>query len=131
MKKNIGFSLLEIMIALSIIGIIAALTLTNLRPYFITIHRQTAAQTLSKLAVAMEEYQLTHGSYLGATLDGLAVSEVKTDAHYEYSLSVDNSFYTLRADPISTQQSDTCGSLILNAVGEKTVSGTSAAARCW
>jgi len=70
MQKNLnGFSLLELMITLTIIGILTAFCLPVYSQHIIEARRLEAKIALEKLAATLENYFIAHNSYQGATLE--------------------------------------------------------------
>lgn len=65
-RRNNGFTLIELMIVVAIIGIIAAIAYPNYTQYVERARRSDAQGALMGLAAAMERHRTTNGSYLGA-----------------------------------------------------------------
>jgi type IV pilus assembly protein PilE len=127
-----GFHLIEILITLSIIGILSMIALPIYSQYFTKLKRLDAIQILTKLSMNLEEYYLRHHTYENANLDILHIPEWIDN----YQLIIANTTlddYEIMAKP-SIQQAEkdaVCGTLILSATGEKSVSGTGKVEDCW
>ncbi len=125
-----GFSLLELLITIVIIGILTAISLPLYSSYVTNERRAEAKTTLMQLAASLEEYDTIHHTYQGASLQTLNYPELI--AHNSYQLAIidiSDSAFTIAAKPFS--DTDACGTLTLNALGEKDISGKSTITDCW
>ena len=134
-----GFTLIEMMIVVAIIGILASIALPNYTKYVLQSRRTIAINAILDLAGKQARYYTIGNTYTGSLLtlgyanDPMLVSDT---ANPFYSLSVvpgstANSF-TLQAVPQNAQVNDTeCGTFKITQLGQKTVTGTSSAASCW
>lgn len=125
MKKN-GFTLIEILIVITIIGILASIAIPNYQDSVRKSKRAEAQKHLLELANYMERTFTENNSYIEATI---AASGIIND-NYTFTnpipdLSVTK--YTLTAVPKGAQASDTCGTLTLKQTGQK----GAAISRCW
>jgi type IV pilus assembly protein PilE len=132
MLKN-GFHLIELLVVIAIIGIALSIALPQYSQHLIHARRLQAVNTLEKLALALEQYYFKHQSYIGATLSSLGFSSRIADNHYALLIqTADTDFYQIAAMPISSQaRKDRCGTLILNATGERNVSGDEKLDQCF
>jgi type IV pilus assembly protein PilE len=129
-----GFTLIELMIAVVVVGVLAAIAYPSYREQ-INKSRRTDAQTaLLELSQFMERYYTVKGTYLQS--DGSAptlpfVESPKDSATKYYDLSFSSTpsstSYTLRAVPKGTQIGDTCGTLTISNTGAKNPTTTG----CW
>lgn len=128
--KTLGFQLIEILITLAIISILASICMPIYTQHLQTMYRMEAATTLSKLALALEHYYIEHNTYANASLSELHFTS--TIAHQHYALAIESANdhdYLLTAKPLVSH--DQCGTLTLNAGGEKHVTGNAAINECW
>lgn len=123
-----GFSLFELLITLSILGILASVAYPIYTHAIIKTRRAEAKIALINLANRIEIYYLeNNNSYAEASLSKLGSNE-KTNRHlYHLSLSSTNNTYKLAATALFTDPE--CRRLLLNELGEKTSVGDSQS--CW
>jgi type IV pilus assembly protein PilE len=129
-----GFHLIEMLITLGIISILTSASFSTYTHYFMREKRLEAVSTLYNLAIAMEHYHIEHNTYADATLKELHISEYVADNSYQLSIrSANNDAYVLYAKPVGNQLKNDrpCASLILNSLGEKSISGTENVTACW
>lgn len=149
-QRQLGFTLIELMITIAIIGILASVAYPSYQNSILKSHRADAKGALLELANYMERHATEIGCYLDAGADGLCgtdddtipvlpfVTSPKTGtAYYDLVLfPVDASSFTLSANPIasSSQVNDDCGSLTLTNTGVKNIvpiNGGITVADCW
>ncbi len=136
MNEQQGFTLIELMIAVAIIGVLAAVAYPNYKNSVQKSRRADAQAALVGLSGFMERF-FTENNRYDQDVGGTAVSLPFTTsprsggAFYNLSLSaVGNATFTLQAVPVSggPQVDDDCGTMTLNQAGTKTTTGT---AGCW
>lgn len=125
-----GFTLIELMIVVAIIGIIASIAYPSYRDYIVRARRSDGQSALMDLASRMERFYSEQHSYLNATIaTGNAATDllsVNTSPEGWYTLSIaakTASSYTLQASPLNSQgTSDTlCQTLSINNLGLKSM----------
>ena len=135
MKINfLGFHLIEILITLAIISILTALGVPAYTQHLVKERRLEAENMLSKLAIAMEEYQIEHDGYQDVTLELLHFPEMIVKNFYRLNIqSLTENHYLLAAIPQEKQaeQDASCAVLTLNSKGEKGNSGPREVDECW
>lgn len=131
-KSPYGFSLLELIFALLILGVLTASSYPLYQQHIIRTHRMEAATALLHLAMKLESYYTLHDTYDGATFSNLDVDDVTKNNDYRLHISVNNNHYVLSAIPQNNQSSDvSCGQLTMDENGEKNISGYGRVNECW
>lgn len=146
LTRAAGFTLVEVMIVVAIVGILSALALPAYGRYVQRAARAEGRSTLLEAAQFMQRFYSDNNRY-DADLVGndpvlpneLSVSPPNGQAR-RYNISLDMNAltplaYTLQAVPTVAQANDGCGTLTLNSLGVRgaSVPGNNAAgvADCW
>jgi type IV pilus assembly protein PilE len=142
-----GFTLIELMIAVVVIGILSAIAIPNYRSYVQKAERGAAKAVMLNIAQTEERYYTNNGTYLAvAALPTAAPSgwqnysgSSATSVKYNITVAAglisttppaaitDN--YTITATPVTTD--GVCNILKLDSTGAKAASGTGGVAQCW
>lgn len=133
MKQNNGFSLLELMIVITILTILSSVGYPLYTQHLSKLNRLAAQQSLSQLALAMERYHFEHNTYAGASLSQLNMTEYTAKNAYRLAIqSSTHHHYVLTAHPLNPQaERDDCGELILDAQGKRSQTGSASSDDCW
>jgi type IV pilus assembly protein PilE len=129
-----GFHLLELLSTVAIISMLAALSFPLYAQYLVQARRLEAANTLAKLAVAMEKFHIEHNTYEDATLADLHFPDTIAKNHYRLMIqTASHHDYTLLAQPLGKQaEKDTqCAGLLLYANDKRAVTGSGKVEECW
>jgi type IV pilus assembly protein PilE len=131
-----GFTLVELMIAVAVVAILAAVAMPSYREHVAASRRTDAKSALLAAAQALERYYTERGTYTGATLGATGLYPTTSpDGYYTLAittLSADG--YTLRATRRGGQTGDKCGNYTYNQAGTKGLSLATTGytvAKCW
>lgn len=100
MKKQAGFTLIEVMITVAIVAILAAVALPAYNDYLVRGRIPDATSTLAVKRAQIEQFFLDNRSYLDASNNPApaCASDTTTSKYFNYSCSaVDAVSYTLQA----------------------------------
>ena len=133
MRRTKGFTLVELMIAVAIVGILAAVAIPSYQNYVLKANRAEAKSMLMDAASRQEQYYMDNRTYtldmdkLGYTVDAGGKVDTGTGKYLMDATVADASSYTLAATAQGNQVSDSCGTFTLDSIGNK----TPIAAGCW
>lgn len=129
-----GFTLIELMVTVVIVGILAAVALPSYQEYVLRGNRAEGQMMLTTAAARQERYRIQNNGYADtvAKLYGQTAKKSETE---KYTLQVDvasgggDGGFTVSAVPSFSDAS--CGTLSLNALGDRSVSGMRDVDECW
>lgn len=144
LRNGRGFSLIELMIVVAIIGILVAVAYPSYREYIARGHRAEAKGALLENAQFLERYFTENNKYVKS--DGAAVALPRTATpgngvvmyNVGYNGDPAANSYALIASATGTAATDRCGSFTLNQLGQKglvvggvKVTDQSTITNCW
>lgn len=120
-----GFTLIELMIAVAVIGILAAIAYPSYTQYVIRGHRAAAQSEMMDIANRQQQFFMANRSY-ATTLAAMSYTlPAAVGAKYTPAMNANNAAtppnFTITFTATGTQASD--GDLVLNSVGLKTRGG--------
>ncbi len=139
-RRSGGFTLIELMITVAIVGILAAIAYPSYQEQIRKGRRADAMAQLVTLAQAYERYYTSNNTYVGffATVEAAGQQNSPTQGTAYYVLddtTETRTSFTITAFRQSAggQTSDRCGDLSITHAGTKTISSDATATReeCW
>lgn len=135
MTKHKGFTLIEVMIAVLLIGILCAIAYPSYLSYILKSHRSDALATLTQDQIILERCYAQNFSYNQACASLPAFPQVSAQGFYSINISnLGATSYTLTATPIGNQTKDTtCASFSVTQANIKTAVDNTGTAQtiCW
>lgn len=136
MRRQQGFTLIEMMIVLLIVAILAAVAIPSYRKYVVRSHRMDAQRALTELAARQERFLYSNNSYADSVS---ALGGTSSMAGSYYTVSVDpasatTTTYTVVATAVGSQHDDDtqCQTLSLDQAGRQESTGSTANdPKCW
>jgi len=142
-----GFTLVELLVVMTIIGILAAVALPSYLNAVRASHRTDAQMTMQRIAMSLEKFYTTYGKLMNEQGDDYDLASnygnacvprtepctaESSDVRYFLTLATSATTYTITATPKNGQLSDPCGIMTLDHTNSKTVSGTATSVNeCW
>lgn len=121
-QYNQGFTLIELMIVVAILGILAAIAYPSYQRYVIKTKRTDMMTEMHNIASRIESQKLVQGTYGVINTTTLGLGNYPKQGTALYTISVTTPLvreWTITATPLTGQQMATDGVLTLNAQGIK------------
>ncbi|MBE9610441.1 prepilin-type N-terminal cleavage/methylation domain-containing protein [Chitinilyticum litopenaei] len=136
-RRHSGFTLIELMIVVAIIGILAAIALPLFGQYMNKARRSDATASISGIQQAQERWRANNVSYT-STFTDLGLSSTSNEGFYTFAITgTSGTGYTVTATAQGKQLADTnCKTLILtvsggNATKTSKNSSNATSTGCW
>lgn len=125
-----GFTLIEILIALVVLGILMAVALPGYNSQVTRSNRNDCMGVMLSFAQAMEKHRAINYTYEGAAASGntgapastLHPAQCPIDGTALYTLTIESAtptFFRLEATPVAKQQQEDNGALAINSRGQR------------
>lgn len=125
MHRNKGFTLIEVMIVVAIVGILASIAYPSYQEHVRSARRTAAQGCLMEQTHAIERFYSANMTYEDAE-DALPACPGDVTQFYTVAPSnLEQGTYTLTATPTGAQAGDRCGDMTVNHQGARTP------AACW
>ena len=108
-----GFTLIELMVVVTVIAVLAAIAIPNYREYTKRGRRADAVQAVGDLQLKLERWRAENPSYAncGANCTSGNYPGVKDTDYYKLGLVAGVNTFTITATPTGSQGDDRCGKL--------------------
>ncbi|MGF1699596.1 type IV pilin protein [Photobacterium makurazakiensis] len=128
MIKQKGVTLIELMIAVAIIGVLTAIAYPSYQDHLLKSHRSQAMGDMIKIQLTLESEYTKNNAYDTTVVSGGSCSFCEVDtSRYQLTIKATNPPYTIEAKALRNlgQDQDSCGDLSL------TAAGIGSPAECW
>ncbi len=136
MNRVRGFTLIELMVVVAIIGVTAAVAIPSYTSYILKSHRSAAINGVLDLASRQARYYTTNNTYstsmtvLGYPTDPMPIGSSQ-DPSYNLSVASANATaFSVQAVPVDKQTRDACGTYTYSDMGVKGISAGTVK-ECW
>ncbi|NLA68221.1 MAG: prepilin-type N-terminal cleavage/methylation domain-containing protein [Gammaproteobacteria bacterium] len=126
-RASHGFSLIELMVVVAILGIIATIALPSYNDHVRRTRRAAGAACAMAVAQQMERFYTANMTYTGAVADTSSCQDSALE-FYNVAVNANGRTYTVSAAPIGRQSGDACGTLSVNQAGTQSPANRP---ECW
>ena len=123
-----GFTLIELMIVVVVIGILASIAIPSYQNHVIKAQRADGTTALMDLRLAQERWRANNPSYTNIIGNLVGVGPTSPEGRYDLEIvEAGTTSFALRADKVSGLSDENCDPLLLNySAGQVTTGSVSA-----
>lgn len=141
-QNQSGFTLIELMIAIAVIAVLAAIAIPNYQSYVTRTICEDGKGVLVGAGSALERFRAQNNTYVGADLAALGYDQSPVDGNAQFNIALRNpdcaagahnqaTGYCLLATPVAGSRLDGRGTLTLTSVGARGATGDLSTADVW
>jgi type IV pilus assembly protein PilE len=121
-RRARGFTLIEMMIVVAVIGILTAIAYPSYQNSVIRANRKDAMGVVQAAAQAAERFGLQNNTYVNATIP--TQSPIEGNAIYNIAIVGTTTAYTITATPVAGRRNAGDGNITLTETGVRDWNGT-------
>jgi type IV pilus assembly protein PilE len=132
MKVIRGFTLIELMIVVAIVGILVMIAYPSYVNYLYKGSRAEAMSSLMDIANRQEQFYADNHKYT-SSLSDLGINNTSDTGLFSLTLTSDGSSFTISASPLDypATKDPECSGFKIDELGQKTASGSGGNNTCW
>ncbi|WP_139557734.1 type IV pilin protein [Methylotetracoccus oryzae] len=134
-RKSEGYTLIELMIAVAVVGILAGIALPSYQSAVMKTRRSDGQAALMKALAQQEQYFLDNKTYTSSMTNLGYSTDPAPSGEGFYKIKVASGStaltFTLEAAPQGAQATDRCATLTINQLGVKGKTGAEDIKQCW